>query len=106
MSTLRVFTLVPTRDGVAHAAHLGGMFGAIAYLRWNAARTVVNWNPLQGRRRKRELVQAAARVTRWRPNRGAATPEPLPEDFLTISRQCPQCYQNAATMLPNVTRFW
>ena len=77
------FTLVPTRDGMAHAAHLGGMLGAIAYLRWDASRAVVNWNPLQARRRKRELVQAAARVTRWRPAREAPAANVPPEEFIS-----------------------
>ena len=77
------FTIVPTRDGVAHAAHLGGMLGALAYLRWDAGRAVANWNPLQARRRKRELVQAAARVTRWRPSRETAATNLPPEEFIS-----------------------
>src|SRR5687768_1757185 len=63
------FTLVPSGGGVAHAAHLGGYLAGIGYMRWQAARPAVNWNPLQGRRRKRQLVQAAAQVTRWRGKR-------------------------------------
>jgi membrane associated rhomboid family serine protease len=77
------FTLVPSGGGVAHAAHLGGYIAGIAYMRWDRARPVVNWNPLQGRRRKRQLVQAAAQITRWRGARDEQTAELPPEEFIS-----------------------
>ncbi|HEY0548566.1 MAG TPA: rhomboid family intramembrane serine protease [Verrucomicrobiae bacterium] len=77
------FTLVPSDSGVAHAAHLGGYLAGIAYMRWDAARPAVNWNPLQGRRRKRQLVQAAAQITRWRGAREPSATELPPEEFIS-----------------------
>jgi membrane associated rhomboid family serine protease len=77
------FTLVPTDGGVAHAAHLGGYLAGIAYMRWDAARSTVTWNPLQGRRRKRQLVQAAAQVTRWRGKRDQQPVEVPPDEFIS-----------------------
>jgi hypothetical protein len=77
------FTLVPSDSGVAHAAHLGGYLAGIAYMRWDAARPAVNWNPLQGRRRKRQLVQAAAQITRWRGAREQSATELPPEEFIS-----------------------
>ena len=79
------FTVVPTPDegGVAHAAHLGGLLAGLAYLRWDARRLPITWNPLQGRRRKRQLVQAAAQITRWRGTREQQSPELPPEEFIS-----------------------
>jgi membrane associated rhomboid family serine protease len=78
------FVIVPTSPGIAHAAHLGGILTAIAYMRWDASRVTVSWNPLEGRRRKRQLVQAAAQVAKWRSRReppGAG--EVPPEEFIS-----------------------
>ena len=77
------FTLVPSDSGVAHAAHLGGYLAGIAYMRWDAARPAVTWNPLQGRRRKRQLVQAAAQISRWRGTREQSATELPPEEFIS-----------------------
>lgn len=77
------FTLVPSDSGVAHAAHLGGYLAGIAYMRWDAARPAVKWNPLQGRRRKRQLVQAAAQISRWRDAREQSPAELPPEEFIS-----------------------
>jgi hypothetical protein len=38
---------------------------------------------LQGRKRKRQLVQAAAQVTRWRGKRDPAPAETPPEEFIS-----------------------
>jgi hypothetical protein len=78
-----IFTAVPSRSGIAHAAHLGGILAAIAYMRWEANRPAMQWNPLQGRRRKRELVQAAAKITRWRGQREERPAELPPEEFIS-----------------------
>jgi membrane associated rhomboid family serine protease len=79
------FTMVPTprQAGVAHAAHLGGIIAGILFIRWDARRIPTNWNPLQGRRRKRQLVQAAAQVTRWRGKREQPPAETPPEEFIS-----------------------
>jgi len=77
------FTIVPTDRGIAHAAHLGGILAAIAYMRWDFARPSLKWNPWQGRRRKRQLVQAAAQVTRLRPRRNQSPSELPPEEFIS-----------------------
>lgn len=79
------FTLVPTprEGGIAHAAHLGGIIAGIAYLRWDPSRFSVSWNPLQGRRRKRQLVQAAAQFSRWRGQREQRPADLPPEEFIS-----------------------
>lgn len=79
------FTLVPSprEGGVAHAAHLGGMLAGVAFIRWDARSFAGAWNPLQGRRRKRQLVQAAAQITRWRGQRNEASAEMPPEEFIS-----------------------
>jgi len=77
------FTLVPTPGGYAHAAHLGGILAGVAYMRWDRQRPVIAWNPLQGRRRKRQLVQAAAQITRWRVQREKSATELPPEEFIS-----------------------
>lgn len=78
-----VFTIVPTDPGVAHAAHLGGILAAVGFLRWNIHRPVVEWNFLQGRKRKRQLVEAAAQVARWRGTREQPKAELPPEEFMS-----------------------
>ncbi len=77
------FTLVPSDDRYAHAAHLGGFLAGMAFMRWDASRPAISWNPLQGRRRKRELVQAAAKITRWRGPREESATELPPEEFIS-----------------------
>jgi membrane associated rhomboid family serine protease len=79
------FTVVPTprEGGVAHAAHLGGILAGLAFIRWDSARIPMTWNPLQGRRRKRQLVQAAAQITRWRGAREQSSTELPPEEFIS-----------------------
>jgi len=83
VSIAALFTIVPTDPGIAHAAHLGGILAAIGYMRWDASRPAIAWNPLQGRRRKRQLVQAAAQVARWRTTREQAPTEVPPEEFIS-----------------------
>ena len=77
------FTLVPVSTGTADAAHLGGILTAIVYMRWDSYRPRRTWNPLQARRRKRQLVQAAAQITRWRGARQAQSTELPPEEFIS-----------------------
>jgi membrane associated rhomboid family serine protease len=77
------FTLVPATSPTANAAHLGGILAAVAYMRWDFRRPPIAWNPLRGRQRKRQLVQAAAQVTRRRSARDKAAAELPPEEFIS-----------------------
>jgi membrane associated rhomboid family serine protease len=77
------FTTRSPGSNIAHAAHLGGILAAMAFMRWEANRPAMQWNPLQGRRRKRELVQAAAKITRWRGQREESPTELPPEEFIS-----------------------
>jgi membrane associated rhomboid family serine protease len=78
------FTLVPTpREAVAHAAHLGGILAGLAYLRWDPQRLTAGWNPLKGRRRKRQLVQAAAQISRARGKRDSPPIETPSDEFIS-----------------------
>jgi membrane associated rhomboid family serine protease len=77
------YTLVPVASGTADAAHLGGILTALGYMRWDMRRPIVAWNPLQGRRRKRQLVQAAAQMTRWRASREQPSAELPSEEFIS-----------------------
>lgn len=80
------FTLVPTpRESVAHAAHLGGIIAGVCFLRWDATRVSMQWNPFSSRRRKRQLVQAASKPLRLRPReRVASHPADVPsEEFIS-----------------------
>jgi hypothetical protein len=77
------FTLVPASSQTANAAHLGGILVAIVYMRWDSHRPPLPWNPLLARRRKRQLVQAAAQVTRWRAKRDQSSAEVPPDEFIS-----------------------
>jgi membrane associated rhomboid family serine protease len=93
------FTIVPSpRDGVAHAAHLGGLLAGIAWVKLGWHRDYVRlpgeewmgrwrqWHPFQARRRRRELVKAASvRLSRWSLGK-ADQPRDLPSDEF-ISRE-------------------
>ena len=91
------FTLVPSpREGVAHAAHLGGILAGLAWVKAGWHRDFValpwegvfarwrRWHPLEGRHRKRELVRAAkVRAESWKQN-PAESPVELPaEEFIS-----------------------
>lgn len=54
------FTIVPS-DGVAHAAHLGGLAFGVAYIRWgmNSTRNWSEWNPLRRKLRREQMIRAA-----------------------------------------------
>ena len=78
------FTLVPAPSYTANAAHLGGILTAIVYMRWDLQRAPMPWNPLLARRRKRQLVQAAAQVARWRGTKSSTPAAELPpEEFIS-----------------------
>lgn len=68
------FTIVPSDPLVAHAAHLGGLLGGLAYVAWGIRDqgSATIWHPLTSRLRRRQLVKAASvRQPAWR-----ATTEP------------------------------
>jgi membrane associated rhomboid family serine protease len=53
-------TLVPF-DGMAHAAHLGGLLMGVAFIRWgmNPARNWAEWNPVRRKLRREQMIRAA-----------------------------------------------
>lgn len=53
-------TIVPF-DGVAHAAHLGGLLFGVAFIRWGRDLSVSlqEWNPLQRKLRRERMIKAA-----------------------------------------------
>ncbi len=75
-------TLVPF-GGIAHGAHLGGLLMGVVFLRWSESNTTLFRSPFSARRRKRQLVQAAAQITRWRSVREQAAAELPPEEFIS-----------------------
>lgn len=80
------FTVVPTprEGGVAHAAHLGGIIAGIAYLRWDPTRfQFPSWRLLQGRRRKRQLMQTAAQLAQWRRPGAKPSADVPPGEFIS-----------------------
>jgi membrane associated rhomboid family serine protease len=92
------FTLVPSGRGgsVAHAAHLGGILGGLAWVKlgwhhdfvplpWEGLLARLKfWRPLQARQRKQELVRAASvRGRPWRANSVSTEPETAPEEFIS-----------------------
>ena len=56
-----IFTILPSKSHVAHAAHLGGILFAVAYLKWglDATRNLSEWNPLQRKMRREKMIKAA-----------------------------------------------
>lgn len=73
------FVLVPSDRGMAHAAHLGGMLAAMAYVRWilRGERRLFDWRPYRGVVQHRELVRtASAKRSFWQ------RPKPVEEDDL------------------------
>jgi len=73
-------------DGVAHAAHLGGILTGVIFMRLSARLPETLWNPFQSRRRKPELVHTySSNVPTW-PAAEADAPEELTQQEF-ISRQ-------------------
>lgn len=78
------FTIVPSDPGVAHAAHLGGLLGGIAYVRWGLAyeQVVFGWfshRPLRPVRPRWEMARTpASRRSFWQRSRAASEVEDLP----------------------------
>lgn len=73
------FVLVPSEPGVAHAAHLGGLLGGMAYVHWfvRLERRLFDWRTVaHPAERRGELVRAQRGETRTR-----SRPEPAPEEL-------------------------
>jgi membrane associated rhomboid family serine protease len=82
------FVLVPSEPGIAHAAHLGGLLGGMAYVHWivRAERRLFDWRPYRDHDRDAELVHANATTPPARRRRDPAGDEELPESEF-ISRE-------------------
>ena len=83
------FTLVPSLDSqLAHAAHLGGIGAAYAFMKLGLYdySPSFNWHPLRNRARRRQLVKAATiKPGFWR-TKGSAIPKAEqiePEEFIS-----------------------
>jgi len=75
-------TLIPF-GGMAHGAHLGGLLMGVGYLRWSESNPQLFRSPFASRRRKRQLVQAAAQITRWRGRQDDSSAQLPPEEFIS-----------------------
>lgn len=75
------FVLVPSEPGVAHAAHLGGLLGGMAYVHWivRTERRLFDWRPYHQAARHAELVHAKASNTPTRRRREATVEDDVPE---------------------------
>ncbi len=74
------FVLVPAEPGIAHAAHLGGLLGGMAYMHWivRRERRLFDWRDYRARSRDRELVVTPARSPAPRKRREKQVEEELP----------------------------
>jgi membrane associated rhomboid family serine protease len=74
------FVLVPADSGVAHAAHLGGLLGGMAYVRWivRSERRLFDWRPLRDAQPAEELVTASGAPPAIRRRREKRRDEDLP----------------------------
>ena len=77
------FTLVPANQGVAHAAHLGGILAGLAFARlgWHRDYVPLPWEKWFVR--KPGKVKQAANVAGFELRRAAKEEEPLSEDFIS-----------------------
>ena len=82
------FVLVPAEPGIAHAAHLGGLLGGMAYVHWivRRERRLFDWRDYSAVERERELVATQARSPIARKRREKKVEEDLPPDEF-ISRE-------------------
>lgn len=81
------FTVVPADNSIAHAAHLGGIAFAVAYMKWGLdwSRTMHEWSFLQRKKRTERMIKAATvrppmAALRRRPRPSPETPLDLPSD--------------------------
>lgn len=70
---------------IAHAAHLGGILTGMAFIRFSGAFTRNFLEPLESRRRKRELIKAVSiKIPQWPGQK--SSPDDVPEEEF-ISRE-------------------
>jgi membrane associated rhomboid family serine protease len=80
---LAVFGMIVPNDNVAHAAHLGGLIGGLAFMYWRMhfPGRWLHWRLLRPPARPRRLVKAAAvKRPAWARSQPTATGEELPPD--------------------------
>ncbi len=80
------FVLVPSEPGVAHAAHLGGLLGGMAYVHWivRTERRLFDWRPAPHPvERCGELVRAQRREARLRGHPEPGEEELPPGEFIS-----------------------
>jgi len=81
------FTLVPANQGVAHAAHLGGIATGVAIIKWALYdySPSIRWRPFRNRTRRRQLVRAATiKPGFWKTKGGIPKAEQVePEEFIS-----------------------
>jgi membrane associated rhomboid family serine protease len=81
-----VLMFVPSSTPVAYAAHLGGIFFGMFYLRQGAnwTRGLTDWNPLQRKARREEMLKAASpKPFKPRRTKSAETPELPSGEFIS-----------------------
>ena len=82
-----VFIVLPSRGGIAHAAHLGGLLAGMAFIRWEFFRKQFLADGRQSRSRSRQpefARTASASGGFWTTPPAAAEPESLPpEEFIS-----------------------
>src|ERR1700722_18127125 len=80
------FTAFPYDSNVAHAAHLGGLLFAMAFLRWGLSpmRSAVSWNPVRRKLRRESMLKAAtAQPAKMRRRPKVTSVQDLPsEEFI------------------------
>lgn len=80
------FTLVPSSQGVAHAAHLGGIGAGYAFMKWGLYNYTASfrWHPFRNRARRRQLVKAATvKPGFWKGAKSQPPEEVEPEEFIS-----------------------
>jgi len=79
-------TAVPSIQGVAHAAHLGGIVAGYSFMKWGLYDYTgsFRWHPFRNRARRRELVKAATlKPAFWKTSKGQPVEEVEPEEFIS-----------------------
>jgi membrane associated rhomboid family serine protease len=81
-----ILLLTSSESSVAHAAHLGGTLGGIAYLKWlyRAGRPLFNWARFRRPAPRRVLVKApSTRHTFWRKQNSNPVDDLPPAEFIS-----------------------
>ncbi len=82
-AAIAVFGIVIPGSNIAHAAHLGGMFTGILFIKWlgRSNKAVMVWRPFRRRPTPREMVRATPRRDPWKPK--VVEPELPPAEFIS-----------------------